>query len=70
MKISSQKKKLNHGKVLQIVLHAVNRKLFMSMLNDCYKYAAAINAKVQPFTTESLIMAMLLLSQHIKSLTG
>jgi hypothetical protein len=33
------------------------------MLNDCHKYAAAINAKGQPFPTEPLIMA-LLLSQH------
>jgi formylmethanofuran dehydrogenase subunit A len=36
----------------------------MTMLNDCYKYAVtAINAKGQPFTSEPLIMA-LLLSQH------
>jgi hypothetical protein len=42
-----------------------DRELFMSMLNDYYKYAAAINAKGQPFPAESLIMA-LLLSQHIK----
>jgi hypothetical protein len=33
------------------------------MLNDCYKYAATINAMNQPFPDESLIMA-LLLSQH------
>jgi hypothetical protein len=33
------------------------------MLNDCYKYAAAINAKGEPFPTEPLIMT-LLLSQH------
>jgi len=33
------------------------------MINDCYKYAAAINAKSQPFPTQPLIMA-LLLSQH------
>ena len=33
------------------------------MLNNCYKYAAAINAKGEPFPTEPLIMA-LLLSQH------
>jgi hypothetical protein len=46
-------------------LHANNRKLFMSMLNDCYKYAAsAINAKGQPFPAEPLIMTLLLLSQH------
>ena len=33
------------------------------MLNDCQKYALAINAKETPFPTESLIMA-LLLTQH------
>jgi hypothetical protein len=42
-----------------------NRESFNNMLNDCYKYAAAINAKGQPFPAEPLIMA-LLLSQHIK----
>jgi hypothetical protein len=26
-----------------------DRELFEKMLNDCYKYAAAINAKGQPF---------------------
>jgi hypothetical protein len=33
------------------------------MLNDCYKYAAAINAKGELFPAEPLTMA-LLLSQH------
>jgi hypothetical protein len=33
------------------------------MLNDCYKYAIAANAKGEPFPSEPLIMA-LLLSQH------
>jgi hypothetical protein len=37
-----------------------DRELFTSMLNDCYKYAAAINAKGQPFPVEPLIMALLL----------
>jgi hypothetical protein len=40
-----------------------DRELFEKMLNDCYKYAAAINAKGEPFPAEPLIMA-LLLSQH------
>jgi hypothetical protein len=40
-----------------------DRELFEKMLNDCYKYATAINAKGQPFPAEPLIMA-LLLSQH------
>ena len=30
------------------------------MLKDCYKYAAAINVKGQPFPTKSLLMALLL----------
>jgi hypothetical protein len=33
------------------------------MLNDCYKYARAINAKGQPFPGGLVIMAMLF-SQH------
>jgi hypothetical protein len=40
-----------------------DRELFSSMLNECYKYATAINAKGEPFPAEPLIMA-LLLSQH------
>jgi hypothetical protein len=41
-----------------------DRELFENMLNDCYNYAAAINAKGQPFPSEPLIMTLLLLSQH------
>jgi hypothetical protein len=40
-----------------------DREIFQNMLNDCYRYAAAINAKGEPFPAEPLIMA-LLLSQH------
>jgi hypothetical protein len=40
-----------------------DRDLFENMLNDCYKYPAAINAKGKPFPAEPLIMA-LLLSQY------
>jgi hypothetical protein len=40
-----------------------DRDLFEKMINECYKYAAAINAKGEPFPAESLIMT-LLLSQH------
>jgi hypothetical protein len=32
--------------------HADDRELLMSMLIDCYKYSAAINAKGEPFPTE------------------
>jgi len=40
-----------------------DRDLFSEMINDCYKYATAINAKGEPFPTEPLIMT-LLFSQH------
>jgi len=57
-------KKLSHGKDLQIVYQPEeDRKTFTKMLNDCYKYAKAINAKAQPFPSEPVIMA-LLFSQH------
>ena len=40
-----------------------DRQLFNKMLNDCYKYATAINVKGEPFPTDPLIMS-LLPSQH------
>jgi hypothetical protein len=40
-----------------------DRKTFTKMLNDCHRYAKAINAKAQPFPADPLIMA-LLFSQH------
>jgi hypothetical protein len=40
-----------------------DRELFEQMLNNYYKYAAAINAKGEPFPAEPLLMT-LLLSQH------
>jgi len=40
-----------------------DRKTFTKMLDDCYRYTKAINAKGQPFPAEPVIMA-LLFSQH------
>jgi hypothetical protein len=31
-----------------------DRRLFLKMLNDCFKYAVAINTKGKPFPTEPL----------------
>jgi hypothetical protein len=42
-----------------------DRNLFIKMLDDCYKYAAAINAKGEPFATEPLLMALLLSQQKM-----
>lgn len=44
-------------------LRAEDRELCKKMLGDCYRYGEAINAKGEPFPTESLLMA-LIFSQH------
>ena len=44
-------------------LRAEDRELFKAMLNDCYSYVQAVNAKGEPFPAESLLMA-LIFSQH------
>jgi hypothetical protein len=36
-----------------------DRKTFLKMLNDCYRYSKAIDAKGRPFRTEPVIMALL-----------
>jgi len=40
-------------------LRAEDRELFMTMIEDCNKYANAIEAKGDPFTTESLFIALI-----------
>jgi hypothetical protein len=42
-----------------------DRKLFKKMLNECCKYSVAINAKDEPFSTEPLIMALLISQQKM-----
>jgi hypothetical protein len=48
------------GCSVNLSLKEENRELFRNMINDCYKYAAAINAKGEPFPSEPLIMALLI----------
>ncbi|MFZ0897367.1 MAG: hypothetical protein WAZ77_22920 [Candidatus Nitrosopolaris sp.] len=42
-----------------------DRTTLTKMLNDCYKYAKAINAKSQPFPGEPVIMALLISQQKM-----
>jgi hypothetical protein len=44
-------------------LRAEDRELFKKMLDDCYRYSRAVNAKGEPFPAESLLMAVIF-SQH------
>ncbi|WP_226987073.1 hypothetical protein [Candidatus Nitrososphaera evergladensis] len=46
-------------------LRAEDRKLFTTMLDNCHIYAAAINAKGEPFPTEALLMALIFQQQRM-----
>jgi hypothetical protein len=41
------------------------REIFNKMLSDCYIYANAINAKGEPFHTDSLLMYLLISQQKM-----
>ena len=41
------------------------REIFDKMLSDCYRYANAINAKGEPFPTNSLLISLLLSQQKM-----
>jgi hypothetical protein len=41
------------------------KEIFNKMLSDCYKYASAINAKGESFSTDSLLMSLLLTQQKM-----
>ena len=56
-------KEIESWKGFADMLQDEDSETFMKMLNDCYKYSKAINAKGRPFPTEPVIMA-LLLAQH------
>ncbi len=44
-------------------LRLEERKTFNKMIQQCYKHIRAINAKGEPYTTESLMMSLILI-QH------
>jgi hypothetical protein len=57
-------------------LRGEDRELFDRMLEDCHRYAAAVNAKGEPFPAEALLMAVMFsqqktisrLAEHIKKI--
>ena len=54
------KKELDKWKTYSDILRQPNRDLFNQMLHSLYKYSNAINAKGENYSTESLIMSLLL----------
>jgi hypothetical protein len=47
-----------------------DRVTFMKMLNDCYRYSRAINAKGKPFPSEPIIMAPFIFTTQIDRMVG
>jgi hypothetical protein len=41
------------------------KEIFNKMLSNCYKYTNVINAKGEPFPTDSLLMSLLLSQQKM-----
>jgi hypothetical protein len=58
-------KEIESWSSFEYALREEDRELFKNRLTECYKYSVAINAKGEPFPTEPLIMALLLLQQKV-----
>jgi len=56
-------KEIESWKAFGDTLRKEDRKIFEKMIRQCYKHIRAINAKGEPYTTESLFMS-LILTQH------
>jgi hypothetical protein len=61
--ISKEIKSWKNG--FAFALRTDDRELFMEMIEDCNKYADAINAKGEPLATESLFIALILEQQKM-----
>ena len=58
------KRELDKWKTYSDILIKSNRDLFNEMLQSTYKYSNAMNAKGENYSTESLIMSLLLEQQY------
>ena len=56
-------KEIQSWKSFGDTLRQEERKLFDKMLQQCYSHIKAINAKGEPYSTESLLLS-LILTQH------
>jgi hypothetical protein len=58
-------REIESWKGFEYALREEDRVLFVKMLNYCYKYSTAINAKGEPFSTEILLMTLSLSQQKL-----
>ena len=56
-------KEIESWKAFADSLREEDREIFNSMIKQCYRHINAINAKGEPYTTEAMLMS-LVLSQH------
>lgn len=58
-------KEIESWKIFGENLREKDRVMFAKMIRDCYKYIRAINAKGQSYSTESLLMSLIISQQQM-----
>jgi hypothetical protein len=58
-------KEIESWKAFGESLREEDRELFNKMIQQCYRHIKAINVKGEPYTTESLLMSLILTQQQM-----
>jgi len=58
-------KEIESWKTFADSLRAEDKALFEKMIKDCYKYIKAINIKGESYSTESLLMSLIISQQQM-----
>ena len=58
-------KEIESWKAFGDSLREEDKKIFDTMIKQCYKHINAINSKGEPYTTESLMMSLILTQQQM-----
>jgi hypothetical protein len=58
-------KEIESWKAFEESLREEDRKLFNKMIQQCYRHIRAIQVKGEPYTTESLLMSLILTQQEM-----
>jgi hypothetical protein len=68
MHVSVLDRELENWSSFASKLHETDKELFYQMLKSAYKYSGSIEAKGELYSTQSLLMSLLL--EHHKKLSG
>ncbi|MGQ0795663.1 MAG: hypothetical protein ACT4N5_05725 [Nitrosopumilaceae archaeon] len=58
-------KEIESWKAFEDSLREDDRKIFHKMIQQCYSHIKAINTKGEPYTTESMLMSLILTQQRM-----